>query len=294
MRRAGGGAKGGNSLAPPPFCFSVAGSDSAWRRRRAGERGNRDPLPLRRGGGGMRWRGMGWRGGCLAGAEREIPRPHVFFAFAAGWGVWRRGPLLPLRRAEGGRGGGPLSLQAVLWRGLSRSVPAGVVWACAGPSFGRSFAAARRWGGGERLILAAGFSAGFPGDFCAPFEGAFHSAGGEGCGRPFGWRYDGGAWPSLWRDALPFCPAGERLGGGEGLLGGLLAGCARGARRCADRGKGPVGDGGGERRSGTAAAGSSAAGGRCRRRLGGGRFAPTVRRQGGRRIAYGKRGGGLL
>lgn len=173
--------------------------------------------------------------------------------------VWRgrRGKVLGLMsflllRPVGASGGGDPFCRcagrregAAAGRSLCRRCSGGAVsaragggcLACARPSFGRSFAAARRWGGGERLILAAGFSAGFPGDFCAPFEGAFRSAGGEGCGRPFGRRYDGGAWPSLWRDALPFCPAGERLGGGEGVPDGLLAGCARGARRCADRGK---------------------------------------------------------
>lgn len=206
-----------------------------------GGKGNRDPLPLRRGGGRMRWRGMGWRGGCLAGAEREIPRPHVLFAFAAGWGVWRRGPLLPLRRAEGGRGGGPLSLQAVLWRGLSRSVPAGAVWACARPSFGRSFAAARRWGGGERLILAAGFSAGFPGDFCAPFEGAFRSAGGDGCGRPFGRRYDGELGPLSGGMRCPFARRESVWAEGRGCRTGSWPAVRGGPGAVPTGGKGPVG-----------------------------------------------------
>lgn len=135
--------------------------------------------------GGGEWAGD--EGGCLAGASREVPRPHVLFAFAAGWGVWRRGPLLPLHRAEGGRGGGPLALQAVLWRGRLGPCRRGLSGLVRAPL---SAAPLPPHGGGwkETAVSAAGFSAGFPGDFCAPFEGAFHSAAGGRCR----WRLGGG------------------------------------------------------------------------------------------------------
>lgn len=240
MRRAGGGAKGGNSLAPPPFCFSVAGSDSAWRRRRAGERGNRDPLPLRRGGGGMRWRGMGWRGGCLAGAERGSPQPHVLFAFATGWGVWRRVPLLPLRRAEGGRGGGPLSLQAVLWRGRLGPCRGGCLGLC-GPLFRPLLRRCTEVGWRGAAVLAAGFSAGFPGDFCAPFEGAFRSAGGDGCGRPFGRRYDGELGPLSGGMRCPFARRESVWAEGRGCRTGSWPAVRGGPGAVPTGGKGPVG-----------------------------------------------------
>ena len=252
----------------------------------------------------MRWRGMGWRGGCLAGTERKSPRPHVLFAFAAGWGVWRRGPLLPLRRAEGGRGGGPLSLQAVLWRGRSRPVPAGAVWACAGPSFGHSFAAARRGegaavsalhgGGKERLFRRPSFPPGFPGIFVLLSRGRFARRGETDANSFLAGGMMGELGPLSGGMRCPFARRESVWAEGRGCRAGSWPAVRGGPGAVPTGGKGPVGDGGGERRSGTAAAGSSAAGGRCRRRLGGGRFAPTVRRRGGRRIAYGKRDGGLL
>ena len=202
-------------------------------------------------------------------------------------------------RKEGASAGRSL-LQAVLWRDRSRSVPAEAVWACAGPSSGRSFAAARR-GGRKRLFRRPGSPPGFPGIFALLLRGRFARRVERGANALLAGGMMGSLALSLAggsaraaAEALPFCPMGERLGGGEGLPGGLLAGCARGARHCAVTGKRSVGDGRGERRSGAAAARSSAAGGRCRWRLGGGQLGPSALWRGGLWIAYGKRGGGLL
>lgn len=154
-------------------------------------------------------------------------------------------------------------------------------------------------GGGWKgaAVSAAGFPAGFPGDFCAPFEGHFTRRGETGADALLAGGMMGSLALSLAggsaraaAEALSFCPAGERLGGGEGLPGGLLVGCARGAGHCAGTGK-RVCRGWTGRVPLRHSRGGELGGGRTVSVLAGGRrLAPTARR----RIAYGKRGGGLL
>lgn len=229
--------------------------------------------------------GNGLARGLSGGGGEENPSASCPFCFCGRLGRLEEGPLLPLRRAEGGRGGGPLSLQAVLWRGRSRPVPAGAVWAWRAPLSAAPSPLHEGGVEGSGLFWRLGSPPGFPGIFALLSRGRFARRGETDADALLA----GGMMGSLALSGRMRCPFARRESvWGEGR------GCRAGSWPAVRGGPGAVPTGG----TGLSGMeGESAAPARPRRgarRRGRGRLAPTARRRGGRRIAYGKRGGGLL
>lgn len=201
----------------------------------------------------MRWRGMGWGQRGLSGGSGEgTPSVSCPFCFCGRLGRLAEGPT-----SAAAAGGRRARRRVALF--CRRCSGGGCLGLC-GPLF-RPFLC-RCTGGWKGAAVSA---AGFLGDFCAPFEGRFARRGemdandllAGGMMGSLALSLAGGSARAA-AGALPFCPAGEHLGGGGGCralcrhgekgLSGMDGESAapaqprRGARR---RGDG-VGDGWGE------------------------------------------------
>lgn len=184
------------------------------------------------------------------------------------------------RRCSGGAGLGPCR------RGLSGLVRAPLS-AAPSPLHGGGVE-------GSGLFWRLGSPPGFPGIFALLSRGRFARRGETGADALLAGGMMGSLALSL-AGCAALLPGGRvfgRRGGGAGRALGRL--CAGGQALCRQGEKGLAGMEGESAAPARPRRGARRLGGGCRRRLGGGRFAPTARRRGGRRIAYGKRGGGLL